>query len=404
MKKRKTLFPISLGALILFCSASCSIADMRYRELKKILPDVEYGYTVFTGSGFVQDCTPYSLKQLIYKAYKKDCEYICDYTTYGDSMYIIGQYGHRTNTDTVEGESSSYGTYDLAIFQMDWKTLQITEQIYDFKDVAALFNSETRYNPYPPLGNIISEDRAVMRYNGALHILDLQQKDLIYSLDISDKYEETLVYIGYESRRGDYYLHTGDSLCYYEYKKDFFVSHEYKTTTKSCGDIGRLDDYVYTCSYDYRNREYVYHDCFNLTTDERVPVETLKELLAKEEERYSQDTYVLQGNTYSIYAYHQDYLEISDGENMVKIDEAFMLERSPKFVELYDAWTMLHDEYKIVDWTVVEEKLFVGFSAPYGLVGYTPTYIFEYDPQNDGIYYVGFSTGQGIGSLELHKK
>ncbi|MGN0807994.1 MAG: hypothetical protein ACI4MN_06085 [Candidatus Coproplasma sp.] len=369
---------------------------MLYKKLEKVAPETDYGYTVVGTDSFVKNCKRYSLKNLVNDKYKKNCSYISGLNTFGDSSYFFGLYDSRKNSDWDTGD---YWTYDLAIFRLDWNTLQIAEEVYDFKNISPIFKHPDGYDSNPDFGNIISNDRAVMRYNGALHILDLQQKEIIYSVDISGNYAKRR-YSGYNLENGDYYIHTGDYLYYYEYDNDCFTLHEYESA-KNYSGIERLDNYVYTYSYDtYDNTNKVYCDCFDLTTDECVNSEEIEALATqKEAEQALNNTYVLQGNTY-LFEYDNETLKISSDTTAVTINEEYMLEHSQKFVDLYDFWTKGHNGYKPVDWTVVEEKVFVSFSAEYGFT-HTPAYIYEYDPTTENVYYVGFSTSQRLSSFWL---
>ena len=395
MKKIKILLFVCLSALLLFCVSGCG-ANAMYKKLEKVAPETEYGYTVVGDDSFVKNCKRYSLKTLVNDKYKKNCSYISGLDTFGDSMYFFGLYGNRKNSHWDTGD---YWTYDLALFRLDWNTLQIAEEVYDFKNITYIFK-DSGYVSRPDFGNIISFDRAVMRFNDAIHILDLQRKEIIYSVDVSDNLANSR-YSGYNTKNGDFYIHTGDYLYYYEYEKDCFTLHEYEAT-KNYSGIERLDNYVYTYSYDtYDSRKKEYRDCFDLATDKRVNSEEIKALATqKEAEQALNNTYVLQGNTYSI-ALVGD-LEISGDTMAVTIDEEYMLEHSRKFVELYDFWFKHHNGYKIVDWSVTEQKLFVGFSADYGFGGMTPTYIYEYDPLTEAVYYVGFSTSRSLSSFWLN--
>ncbi|MGN0812939.1 MAG: hypothetical protein ACI4MQ_05500 [Candidatus Coproplasma sp.] len=369
-----------------------------YKKLEKVSPETDYGYTVVGADSFVHNRKRYSLKKLVNDKYKKNFSYISELKTFGDSLYFLGVYDSRKNSHWDTGD---YWTYDVAIFRLDWNTLQIAEEVYDFKNITSIYK-DSGYDSNPDFGDIISYDRAVMRYNGALHILDLQQKEVIYSVDVSAKLAERK-YSGHNLNNGDFYIHTGDYLYYYEYEKDCFALHEYEST-KNFSSIERLENYVYTYSYDtYDHTKKVYRDCFNLTTDESVTAEDIKTLdTQKESEQALNNKFVLQGNTYSI-KLGTEGLEILSDTKTVTIDEAFMLEHSQKFVELYDFWIKNHSVYKLVDWTVTEEKIFVGFSADYGFGSKTPTYIYEYDPLTESVYYVGFSTSRSLCSFWLNK-
>lgn len=399
MRKLKILLFVCLSALLLCGTTGCSINDMLYKKLEKVAPETDYGYTVVGRDSFVQNCKPYFLKNLVSDKYKKNCSYFSVLKTFGDSSYFFGVYDSRKNSDLDTGD---YWTYDVAIFRLDWNTLQIAEEVYDFKNISPLFKHPDGYDSSPDFGNIISNDRAVVRYNDTLHILDLQKKEIIYSIDVSENYAERR-YSGYNLENGDFYIHTGEYLYYYEYEKDCFTLHEYEST-KNYSGIERLDNYVYTYSYDtYDHTKKVYCDCFDLTTDERVNSEDIQVLATqKEAEQALNNSYVLQGNTYSI-TLVGDGLEISSDTKAVTINEEYMMEHSRKFVELYDFWFKNHNGYKLFDWTVTEEKIFVGFSADYGFGSKTPTYIYEYNPLTEAVYYVGFSTGRSLSSFWLNK-
>lgn len=213
MKKIKTLLFVCLSALLLFCVSGCG-ANAMYKKLEKVAPETEYGYTVVGDDSFVKNCKRYSLKTLVNDKYKKNCSYISGLDTFGDSMYFFGLYGNRKNSHWDTGD---YWTYDLALFRLDWNTLQIAEEVYDFKNITYIFK-DSGYVSHPDFGNLISFDRAVMRFNDAIHILDLQRKEIIYSVDVSDNLANSR-YSGYNTENGDFYIHTGDYLYYYEYKK-----------------------------------------------------------------------------------------------------------------------------------------------------------------------------------------
>jgi hypothetical protein len=193
----------------------------------------------------------------------------------------------------------------------------------------------------------------------------------------------------------------GEVLRYYELDGYEFKLHEYAINADSYY-VERYKNYVYTSEF---TNERVYYDCYDLQTNESYDVESVLDMI--EEEKNSSVT----PERKPISIGKNDYfLNEEDGEliicntskqEIVRINEAYMLENSVKFNELYDLWHKDHRGYSNIDYCVVDGKLFIGFWAEYYLTNHTPTYLYEYDIVNGVSKYVGYIDSEGIGELLL---
>lgn len=193
-------------------------------------------------------------------------------------------------------------------------------------------------------------------------------------------------------------------LRYYELNGYEFKLHEYDINLDSYY-VRRYKNYVYTSNYTNKTN---YYDCYDLQTNEPYDVYLLLNMI--EEERNSVDTPESKPIQIGENAY---FLKEEDGEliicdsneqEIIRINEAYMLENSAKFNELYNMWHENHEGYSNIDYCVASGKLFVGFWADCYhsyLADHTPTYLYEYDIVNDVVKYVGYIDSREIGELLL---
>ncbi len=77
-------------------------------------------------------------------------------------------------------------------------------------------------------------------------------------------------------------------------------------------------------------------------------------------------------------------------EELVVINDNYMREKCQAYIDLYDLYTVDHSEYSFGFYTI-NNKLFITTGAEIlGLGNRTPTYLYEYDIDNETVKYFTF--------------
>lgn len=390
-------------AVLIGCFCSCETINQRFKRIKQVKSEVDYGYTVVDGRRIIKNNKIYEYEKLVgdiveYKTEDK-CYYIDTVENY---VYVKCEYAlHGRKTD-IKNER----TIDIGLFRINIDTL-VCEFVYDFKNVYPTYRDD--YHPY--LGTIIDADRMVIQYNGTIKILDLQRKCITYSAKVYDK--ET--FLSTESwdfhykfnRYGDYIKIVDDILYYYQLDGYKFKFHKFDINYETEW-ASRFGNYVYTRGYIGNKAEYL--DCYDLTNNQKVDLDILADEISRYEEEQKrleneENTYTINGKDYYIdFSFRYQLNLLDNNKNQICcIDANLIAENSKTFVDLWYLWWNTNRlDCEIVDFKVVDDKLFVGFSDGSSWVR-TPTFIFEYDIENGDFKYVGFAYEHDIGDLRLSK-
>lgn len=405
MKKIKKLLTIGLAVLLTICMSislsGCTSRKSLYQKINAVEAEVDYGFIAHGCMQTTINQDRYDYEKMAKQLLKKEIKlYPYGYVTYGDNVYFCYHYDTHGKVREKDGKTYNEKTFDVALVRINRTELK-AEIVYDFKGIYPTYNY-TYVNPR--FMSIIDENRAVIQYNGFIQILDLKNSKLTDSIEVYDKNEyrfDAYKTNFYFNSYGDYYVKNGVVLRYYELNGYEFKLHEYDIHADSYY-VTRYKNYVYTSNYTNKTN---YYDCYDLQTNEPYDVDLLLNRI--EEERNSVVTPERKPIQIGENAY---FLNEEDGEliicdsneqELIRINEAYMLENSAKFNELYKMWHENHEGYSNVDYCVVSGKLFVGFWADYYLTNHTPTYLYEYDIVNDIVKYVGYIDSRGIGELLL---
>ncbi len=404
IKKIQTSATLALSVLLL---ASCQIApyEEHFANMQAVEPEVSYGYVAVNSSCVVKNGQTHSYENLAEELLGTECEYHGS-VPFDDTIYFFVNYGHHEISVPVENSTRSVTTYDVGLLRLELQTLT-TELVYDFKNTYPPYGT---YSTWYRLGEIIDENTMLVRHNGMLQILNLQTKEITYSVDAYDKeFFSTLSH--YYAYCVPQFLTSKDFICveantlsYYEWTGSDFILHTYSIHSE-IKSVTRWKNYVLT-----HNTTYI--DCYDLTTDERVELDVfLKEKSEAEKEEAptpSPETqpYVINEKQYYIQL-KNDNVEIldEDKKQVARLTVEQLAEKSPKFAELRDIfWPIKTSRYNFLDFTVVDGRLFVGISAEYGLRT-TPTYIYEYDIEANDFYYVGYNAADcDLSDLQIYEK
>lgn len=397
-------------ALFLACLAACNKNDDPVTVIKQVKPEVSYGYTAIGRYDITIDLNSYNYKKMALELVDNQEENTFAYgvQVVGDYVYYFYQYNSRGSIkkyNDYSGEKVVDGpltvnekTFYIGLFRVNINTAKC-ELVYEFTQVYPTTVSETE-RVY--LGEIIDENRMVVQYNGTIKVLDLKEKKITDSVEVFNKetYVTANYFPYYFNEYGDYVVHKGNVMQYYELDGYSFKKHEYTFDTDTLGLI-RLQNYIYI--YDYVSLVPYY---FDLRDDSAVGIDSVIVDWENEGQQPEEGAYFIGGKKYYLNFIADKYLEVFD-ENQNKlcqIDEAFMMENSKTFNDMKDLWTSEHRSYKAVNFWVENNKLLVGFNAECISGGRTPTYIYEYDVEANKLYYVGYSMSDIGVVLKLHKK
>lgn len=410
MKKFAKFIVLGISMVLLFgCLVACSKEEDPLKIIQEVKPEVSYGYTAIGEYDITIDLNAYNYKSLATKLVENKEEYNHPYgqQLVGDYLYYFYQYNSRGSVKKYNNYigaemlnaplSVNEKTFDVGLFRVNINTAEC-ELVYDFKQVNATSVNETK-NPY--LGEVIDENVAVFQYNGTINVFDLKEKDIAFTFDAYDKetFKSADRFTYYFNNFGDYVMLSGNVLKYFELDGLSFDFHGFVFNSSTLA-AERLLNYLRV--YDYVNLKDYYYD---LTDDSEVSAETVAEALRKVQQPQTvEGAYTIGGKQYYLFFSADNYLSVFD-ENINKLcqlDEEFMKQNSQTFNDLYDLWTGNHYKYKPVNFWVENSKLFVGFNAEYSFGNRTPTYIYEYDIENNKLYYVGFSMSDLDVVLKLH--
>ncbi len=402
MKKLAKFFALTLVVVVFaFTLTACEGASERYARIRKIKPEVSYGYTAVGDHSLTIDYKVYNYQDLACKLVrnKEKNNYPYGQKLAGNYMYFLYEYDSR-----MVDKSNYERMVDVGLFRVNIKTAKC-ELVYDFKNVSV----NSAKNVYA--GIVVDENRAVLDYNGTISILDLN------TIKITNSIEDCPYYI---SEYYDYLKFNNNTLYYYELDGYSFKLHRFENASGEF--VTRWENYIYTS-----NRGDVWNDCFDLTTDERIEKDVLLKKMEeidnkKYEEEYQnrpeEDYYIIDGKKYYLDLYDEltiynegEYIRNEDGEIeynknrevLYTIDENFFKENSQVFNDLYYLWDKNPREYEVGNFWVIDEKLYVAVSAGYLWAAQTPSYLYQCDLENNKVYYVGFIDNVGYNCvLQLH--
>ncbi len=405
-KAKKVLFLSLCLVFALSCLTACMSG--KYRKLQKVEPEVSYGYTTVSANEIIKDGVVYSYEDMVHKLTKKShSTYIVTSRVVGDYYYFFYEYNsHTVKQKTENGNSYSYHIYDIGLFRVDLNTITC-ELVYDFKNFYPTGSGSA--HPEGHMARFLDDNRIIIQYNGAIQILDFQRGEITDSKEVYDKeeYKADDFFPYHFNEYGDYAVLKDNVVDYYEIDGYTFKLHQYAVDSRSYY-VYRLGDLLYTARMVKFDMEYL--TCYNLKTDEKVDLEVLHEEMEKADaeepqpDEEEEKLYEIGGKNYYLNHVDKKSLEILDENKnqIIVIDQAYMLKNSKPFVELYDLWTKRHGEYELTYFRVRENKLYFVFEAEYGWGATTPSYSYEYDIENDKVYYVGFG---GVGEYtRFHEK
>ncbi len=403
MKKLTKFFALTLAVVVLaFTLTACEGASERYARIRKIKPEVSYGYTAIGGNSLTIDYKVYNYQDLACKLVrnKEEYTYLYGQKLAGNYMYFYYQYDSRR----VKKSNNNEQTFDVGLFRVNTNTGKC-ELVYDFK------NASGNVVKNPNVGAVVDENRTVLDYNGTISIFNLN------TLKITDSIEDCPYYV---SEFYDYLKFNNNTLYYYELDGYSFKLHRFENASGEF--VTRWENYIYTS-----DRGDVWNDCYDLTTDEKIDKDVLLKKMEevdnkKYEEEYQnrgeEDAYIIGGKKYYLDLYDEltiyndskyirnEYNEIDYNENrevFCVIDEEYFKENSQVFNDLYYLWDKNSREYEVSNFWVIDGKLFVAVSARYLWAAQTPSYVYQCDLENNKVYYVGFIDNIGYNCvLQFH--
>lgn len=418
--KKISLVAFSIVGIFVILLIVCSVLLFRYidsindnteklNRIKQVQSEVSYDYTAYDGYSFMKDGESYNFQDLAYNVFGKKCEnYIYGGGFTKNYKYFFYEYdSHKKYMKKSDGKRIDFFTSDVALFCVDMENISC-KLVYDFKNVYPIGYEAMQ----PDIGDLLDKNRMLLHYNGIYQILDLQSEQIVYSVELYEKkdYVNALSIPFCTDFSLNFYRSNGTVLEYYKIDGDTIKKHLY-TITPDCL-ISRTGNYIYT--YQLKSgsnsplisEQYEFFECYDLTNDKEIDLSFLIDKLQEEWDKSRADNekekHIVDGETY-YFERSFDFLKIYDeNQNLiVTIDEYFMKENSNTFNDLYDLWVEEHDKYELVYFEVIEEKIFVRFEATYSMGKTTPVYIYEYDIQNNQIFYVGFFYGDSLFHFEI---
>ena len=353
--------------ILMICSlTSCVLwIDRFYDEMDEYQPEVDYKivyideYDKIEKDNIIYDCEEYA-KEII----KQDIISIRDRLIDGNGVYFFCKYNERETSD----EEDATSIYDVALFKFNVENLSC-DLLYDVKDVS-FFKFD------------IKDNRALMCFNGAIHILDINKKEIVKSYDYIREGKKEKV--GFDNYNDFYVIYEDSVLDYYELVDYDFIIHRFeKFENLREIYINRYENYIYSAYSDIRDIRY--KECFDLLIDEKIepfPKDIKDALEAKRLEDYEK---IITVNDQKYIVWENGYTFIYDEDNnLVKtIDDSFF-EENEAYVNLEK-----HGFNMAINF-VIDNKLFIGFTtiiSPWGAI--SRYYIFEYDLLTDTPKYVG---------------
>ena len=405
------LFILLIVCFVLLFSylESCNDNTEKLNRIKQVQSEVSYGYTAYDGNSFMKDGEIYYFQELAYKIIGKKCKnYIYDGGFTENYKYFFYEYGsHKNYLKNSDGKRINFITSDVALFCVDMENISC-KLVYDFKNVYPIGYKGSQ----PDIGDLLDKNRMLLHYNGIYQILDLQSGQIVYSVELYEKkdYVNALSIPFSADFSHNFYRPNGTILEYYEIDGYTIKKHLYPITPDCL--ISRTGNYIYTfqlksgSNSSVVSESYEFFECYDLTDDRKIEISFLIDKLQTEWDKShafnEKQKYIVNGEPY-YFENSSDTLKIYDKNQnfIVAIDEVFMKENSKIFNDLYDLWVDKHDEYELVYFEVIEEKLFLRFTAEYSMGKTTPVYIYEYDIQNNRILYVGFFKGNSLFQFKI---
>ncbi|MBE5730898.1 MAG: hypothetical protein E7350_02995 [Clostridiales bacterium] len=406
--KRNRIIAIFLCIMLCMFLTACDYRQNLRNKINKVKPEVDYGFTSYTAGYLIKDNVYYDFDEMTKKLLIKERSFHSSDHSYNHKLidnYAYFYYKYDSHGGIKrDRDNKSYNNYTFDVALVKVNITDITcEIVYKFENVYPTNNYE--YGD-PHFSFVVDKNRAVVQYNGYIQILDLNNKVITDSIEVYDKeayrvdpYKNNFYFNSY----GDYYVKNGDSLRYYELDGYNFKLHEYKINPDS-SHVSRYKNYVYTRNYTNKAN---YFECYDLENDSSYDVNIVLSMIDEENNASAnlEEDLIQVGEEFY-------YINIDDGNiliddssknNIICINEEYMLKKSAAFNKLYNMWNKKHDGYSNVDYYVTDNKLFLGFYAEYYIGNHTPMYIYEYDIKSDSVKYVGYIDSTGFGNFSIVK-
>lgn len=405
---RKNRVYIILFVLLFLSLVGCSDCSNkeRYERISKVDSEVDYGYIFIDARGFFVNKDRYDYLSMVKAKLSGNQENIYYGVDIGSKHYSLYHYKTHGKVQTVNNRAENGLTFDVALVEFDVLTCDC-EIIYEFKDVYPTYNYSYG-EPY--IIRWADETTCIFQYNGLLQVFDLTTKSIINSYDVYNKEDyRTCEYFPYSFNEFyDFYHYENGILYYYEYKNRGYVLHEFSASSDTYY-IGRKENYIYTYRYiggfiDNKYYAYRYYDCYDLRDGQRMSEEFMADLVKSDnngQPSIENNTFTVNGKEYNYIIENTSstsrdkvVLKIFDGDTLVvTIDNEYMLENSVAFNQLFYLWDERISYYNCASIEIVENKIFILFeSNSYSWLQLSPLFVYEYDIEQDKIYYVGYGS------------
>lgn len=383
---------ISILMIIITCLmyVSCQSLSERYARINQIFPEVDYGYISYNNYNLSKNREHMSFVSkaeeiLGISSSKLSYPYHVEITD--EYIYFLIEYKNKNHDYFNLHSESNEHLFDIGLFRTDIYSME-TELLYRFTEVYPF--SLYQYTMANTYFNVKDDQYLLFCYNGKIELFNIELKEVIFEEEVYDKltYVNSQNYPYRVNEYGDFYAIIDDNLILYHYFGNTYQLMEFPAVDSF--DVERYDDYLLLSkSTDSSEYQYAYSLEQNAAVDINIAL-AYKDSLEDKLEQLNFD-FVLNDIAYE-YSEFNGELTISqvDSEFKVIISYETMMENNETFKAISESWNQYSQtDFAPVSLKVVEDKLLIIFMNPdWG--GYKPAFIFEYDPETQMSYYVGY--------------